>query len=166
MRKSLTHPWINVELGSVDMNGSASSVPQHKPGDVIYCDSGLYVYGSANGAVDEGAVCKFVEGVWDFDEVTTAESGSTETQLGICVTDGGLADNQWGWFWRGLGTEYAYVTDVNADVQLTTHTNAGELSTGGDNVFGLFSAENNASAGLTLVRSGRLICTNTTIAAT
>lgn len=165
-RKCLTHPYINVALKSVDGNGAANSIPQFAPGEKIWCDSGLYIYGSANGAVSEGYLCKFVEGTYDFDTVTTAESASANTPIGVCVASGGLADNQWGWFWRGHGKEYVYVTDVNADVQVTTHTNAGEGSTGGDNVDGLFTNENNASAGLTICRASGALQTNMTIAAT
>lgn len=165
-RKCITHPYINVALGSVDGNGAASSVPQFKPGERALCDSGVYIYGQANGAITEGHLCKFVEGTFDFDSVTTAESGSTNTAIGVCVTSGGLSDNQWGWFWRGQGTDYVYVTDVNADVQVTTHTNAGEGSTGGDNVDGLFTVENNSTAGLTLCRAAGLLQTNMTTSAT
>ena len=165
-RKCITHPYINVALGSVDYNGAASTVPQFKPGERALCDSGVYQYGQANGAITEGFICKFVEGTFDFDTVTTTESGSTNTPLGVCVTSGGLADNQWGWFWRGQGSEYVYVADVNADVQVTTTANAGEGGTGGDNVASLFTNENNGAAGLTLCRATELLSTNPTIAAT
>lgn len=165
-RKCITHPYINVALKSVDGNGAASSVPHYKAGEVALCDSGHYVYGQANGAITEGYVCKAVAGTWDFDTVTTTESGSTNTVIGVCVASGGLADNQWGWFWRGLGQEYVYATDVNADVQLTTSANAGEATTGGDNIDGLFTVENNASVGLTLCRSAVLLSTNFTTSAT
>ena len=152
--------FINVALGS------ASTTPEHKPGDTVVCDSGLYVYGSANGAIDEGAICKFVEGTWDFDEITTAESGSTNTPIGVCVASGGLADNYWGWFWRGQGKESVYVQDIATDTQVTTTTSAGEGGSGGDNIDSLFTNENNASAGLTVCRASRLLSTNFTTAAT
>lgn len=159
-RKPLTAVFINVALGS------SSTTREFGAGDVVQCDSGLYVYGQANGAIAEGYLAKFVEGTYDFDTVTTAESASTQTQLGVCVAAGGLADNYWGWFWRGMGNEEVYVTTTIAvDTQLTTHTSAGQASTGGDNVYGLFTNESSGSGGLTNCRCAGLLSTNFTVAA-
>jgi len=153
--------YTNVALGS------SSTVPEYAPGDTVRCDSGLYVYGSANGAITVGQACKFVEGVYDFDTVTTAESGSTNTQLGICIAADGLADNYWGWFWRGMGTEEALLaTTISADAQLTTTTTPGTLGSGGDNVDGAFAVDASGSGGVVTIRAAGLLQTNMTVAAT
>jgi hypothetical protein len=165
-RKAISQPYVNVSLGSVKASdGTASTVPDYAPGDKINCDSGQYIYMQANGAVVEGYLCKYVEGTYDADTCTTAESGSTATPLGVCVTSGGLVDNQWGWFWRGLGSgEYVYLTTtIAADTQVTTHTVAGQGSTGGDPIHSLFANVSSGSGGLTLCRSSVLLCTNDTI---
>lgn len=157
--------------GSIGINvalGSSGTIPEFGVGDVVTCDSGVYVYGSANGAIDEGALCKYTEGSFDFDEVTTAESGTTNTQCGICVTSGGLADNYYGWFWRGRGYEEAlFGGSINANTQLTTTATAGVVGTGGDNVDGLFTVDQSASGGgLYTVRAAGLLQTNMTVSAT
>ncbi len=161
-RKPLFNTYINVALGS------SSTTPENAaPGDVLLCDSGVYIYGQANGAVAEGYACKYVEGVYDFDTVTTTESGSTNTPLGINVTAGGLADNYWGWFWRGQGSEYAYVKDSASDnAQLLTTTTAGQVgdtTDGVDLIHDLHCVGIAAGAALSLVRSTVLLSTNATI---
>lgn len=159
-RKPLSNIYINVSVGS------SSTVPEYAPGEVVVCDSGTYVYGSANGAIAEGYVCKFVQGVWDFDTVTTSESGATNTQIGVCVASGGLADNYWGWFWRGAGNgEYVYTLVTTIDVQLTTATTAGLAVTSGDTIDGLYPNGSVSSEGLRLCRSSKLLETNFTTAA-
>lgn len=166
-RQALFQPFINVSIPSINPGtGAASTVPDYKAGTVFQADNGLYVYGQSNGATVEGYLAKFVEGTWDFDTVTTAESGSTQTPLGVCVASGGLIDNQWGWWWRGGagGSEYVYLTTtISADTQVTTHTVAGQGSTGGDPIHNLFANASSGSGGLTLCRSGALLETNTTI---
>lgn len=159
-RTPINQVGINVRLGS------AGTTPEYKPGQIIPTAEGnVYIYGQANGAVAEGYGCKYVEGVFDFDPVTTAESGTTPTPIGINVTDGGLADNYWGWFWKGgSGQEYAYVTDIAADVQVTTGAGtAGQLTSGGDTIQNLFTNENNSTAGLTICRASGFFSTNFTI---
>lgn len=155
---------INVTQPSALAAGSTTVyVPDYKLGHQIMCDSGLYVYGQANGAVAEGYLCKYVEGVWDFDTITSTESGSTQTPLGISVASGALADNQFGWFWRGLGQEFGFVTGAIAtDTQLTTTASAGILGAGGDPVHNLFTNALSATA-LCSVRSAALLEVNTTI---
>lgn len=170
MRRALIQPYVNPTLGSVNAGtGAASTVPEYTPGQIWQADSGIYVYGQANGVVAEGYACYYVEGTWDFAPVTTAISGSTNTPIGVCVVAGGLVDNQWGWFWRGGigGTEYVYLTaSISANTQLTTVTpgTAGQVTTGGDPIHNLFNnAASGGSGGLTLCRSTALLETNTTI---
>lgn len=160
-RKPLTSIYVNVALGS------GSTTPEFQPGEAVMCDSGLYIYMQANGAVAEGYAVKYAEGTFDGDTVTTAESGTTQTAIAINVTSGGLADNYWGWFWRGLGKEYAYVKDsAAADAQMHTTTTAGQIgdtTDGTDLIHDLFTVGSAAGAALSLVRSGRLLAVNTTI---
>lgn len=147
--------------------GSASTTPEFGPGDTVMADSGLYIYLQANGTVAEGYAVKYAEGTWDADTITTAESGTTQTAIAINVTSGGLADNYWGWFWRGLGKEYAYVKDsASADTQMMTTTTAGQVgdtTDGTDPIHDLFTVGAAAGAALSLVRSGRLLAVNTTV---
>lgn len=105
---------------------------------------GHYVFAQANGAIALGALVK-ISSAGQADTVTTSESGSTPKILGIAQAL--LADNEWGWFWRGNGsTEALVVTGNAADTALTTHTGAGELSTGGDAIVGgLVTVDGNAT---------------------
>lgn len=159
-----------VNDGTVGINlsvGSASTTPEHKPGATVRADTGNYIYGSANGAVAEGAICKYVEGTFDFDTVTTAESGSTNTLVGVSVASGGLADNYWGWFWVGNGSEEVLLaTTIAADTQVTTTSSAGTGGSGGDNVYSLFTNESSGSGGLTNCRASGRLATNFTTSAT
>jgi hypothetical protein len=106
--------------------------------------TGEYWFVQANGAIAAGAVCKITD-AGQADTVTTSESGSTAKILGIAQA--ALADNEWGWLWRGNGyTEALVVTGNAADTALTTHTGAGELSTGGDTIVGgLVTVDGNAT---------------------
>lgn len=164
-RIALNQVGVNLAAKSSLQGGSTTAYnPEFGIGTQIWADSGLYIYGQANGAITEGHICKFVDGTWDFDSVTTAESGTAFTPLGVCVASGGLADNQHGWFWRGFGKESVYVADVASGVQVTTTGNAGEGGSGGDYVYSLFTNENNAAAGLTSCVATGALSTNFTIA--
>lgn len=164
-RIALNQVGVNFAAGSLPPSiTGALSQPEYALGTQIWADSGLYIYGQANGAIAEGYICKYVEGTFDFDTVDTTESGTTPTNLGVCVTSGGLADNYFGWFWRGCGKESVYVQDVAANVQVTTTGTAGQGGAGGDYIYNLFTNENNAAAGLTSCRASGLLSTNFTIA--
>lgn len=169
MRKAISTAYINVRNASALAAGSSTVyVPDYRLGETVLCDSGLYIYMQANGAVAEGYLCKFVEGTWDADTVTHTEGDTTNLALAICVTDGGLADNQYGWFWRGMGTEYAYVdsTVAAADTQLKLCTTAGRVddsTDGTDIIHDLFNVAVVSAAGLNLVRSTVLLSVNASI---
>lgn len=169
------HPYINVAQPSVLQAGSSTVYqPDFKPGFEIVCDSGKYKYLQANGAVSEGYLCKFIRSgqisaIANFD--ATPMNGTTSaaipTDCCICVTSGGLADNQWGWFWLGQGEEFVYVsTGVASYTQLTAGTSSvlGTLaaSGSGDNVADLICIDSTTSSGsaLRLARSHRLLATN------
>ena len=167
------HPYVNVAEGSRDLGtGAVSTDPQYRPGWEIVCDSGRYKYLKANGAVLEGQIVKYlrsgqIAAIANFDAtpLTTTISGAVPTDCGICVTSGGLTDNQWGWFWLGSGEEYIYLTSgVASYTQLCTWTSAGHLaaSGSGDNVADLVCIDSTTSSGtaLRLARSNRLLATN------
>lgn len=164
-RKVTSAVGVNLTAGALLAAGSTTVyIPEYALGERVIADSGVYQYLQANGTVAEGYICKFVEGTFDADTVTTTESGAVNTPLGVCVTSGGLADNQYGWFWRGDGQDYVYLTtSISADTQLTTGGTAGQATTGGDPIHDLFNTTASTTAGLYLCRSATLLNTNSTI---
>lgn len=165
-RKVTSAVGVNLTAGAPLAAGSTTVyIPEYALGERVVADSGIYQYLQANGAVAEGYAAKFVEGTFDADAVTTAESASANTPLGVCVTSGGLADNQYGWFWRGDGQDYVYLTTtISIDTQLTTGAGtAGQVTTGGDPIHDLFNTVASTTAGLYLCRSATLLNTNSTI---
>lgn len=160
-RRPLHEVHTNLTAGAPLAVGSTTAYqPEYTLGHIVYCDSGVYVYGQANGTVAEGDCCKYVERAYDFDPAATGEGDTELITLGVCVTSGGLADNQHGWFWLGEGSEYVLCEDVAADVQVTLTAAAGTVGAGGEAIDGLVTIENNASAGLTLCRSATRLTTN------
>jgi hypothetical protein len=131
-------------LGALTSKVYAENAQGHKTLERHDDDAGHYWFAQANGAVALGALVK-ISAVGQADTVTTSESGSTAKILGIAQA--ALADNEWGWFWRGNGyTEALVVTGNAADTALTTHTGAGEMSTGGDAIVGgLVTVDGNAT---------------------
>lgn len=158
---------VNSAIGINLSAGSSSTVPEFTPGETVRADSGIYMYGQANGAVTEGYICKYVEGTYDFDTVTHTEGDSVNYSLGVNVTAGGLADNYWGWFWRGQGSEYVYVKDsASADVNMLLTTTAGMVgdnTDGTDVIHDLFTNATVSAAGLALCRSTVLLSVNASI---
>lgn len=169
-RISYNHPYINLTFGSVDRaTGVATSQPEHKPGFELRADSGAYRYLQAVSAVSEGYACKVIRSGYATSNygatpIDTTLSGAGPTDVGVCVTSGGLAAKQWGWFWLGEGEEYVYLTSAITSLagNLTTWTSAGQVAaTGsGDNIADLVAIDSNTSSGLRLCRSVRLISTN------
>lgn len=164
-RKVTSAVGVNLAAGAPLAAGSTTVyIPEYALGERVVADSGIYQYLQANGAVAEGYACKFVEGTFDADPVDTTESGTTNTPLGVCVTSGGLSDNQYGWFWRGDGQDYVYLTSsITINTQLTTGGTAGQVTTGGDPIHDLFNTVASTTAGLYLCRSATLLNTNSTI---
>lgn len=167
-RQCITHPYISVgAVGSV-LGTDGSYIPNYKPGQVVICDSGEYVYGSANGAVAENYLCKYVEGVWDFDTITHTEGDTAHCLLGVCVASGGLADNQWGWFWLGKGSELVYIKSsvASADTQLLLCTTAGQVddsTDGTDVIHDLFNVAAAAGTAAALCYSSVRLSVNASI---
>lgn len=177
MRISFNHPYINVTQGATDKGtGVATSVPEYKPGMAITCDSGVYRYLQAVSATSTGHACKLIlsgaaTSNYSATRLTTALSGIEPTDVGVVVTEGGLAAGQWGWFWHGEGEEYVRLASVANSYQtsviggqayLTSWTTAGEVAAlgSGDIIDGLVAIDSNTSSGLRLCRSGRLLKTN------
>lgn len=154
-------------IGKPALNADGGYTPEFALGTEVKADSGLYKYLQANGTVAEGYAVKYLPGTNDGDTVTTAESGTTNTDIAICVASGGLADNQQGWFWVGEGYEYAYIKDSASDAaQLLTTTTAGQVgdtTDGVDLIHDLFCLGAAAGAALSLVRSSVRLTTNATI---
>jgi hypothetical protein len=144
--------YINLEL--VDTS------PTQELGSGVWADSGRYEYFQASGAVAEGAACILTYADGQAAEMDTTGSGSTPKVVGVAVE--ALADNEYGWFWRGAGYDTALVvTGVSAGDALTTTATAGVLGSGGDTVIGAISAANSSgSTALTAVRATSLLGTN------
>lgn len=173
------HPYVNLTQGSVDPGtGAATSQPQYKPGWEVRADSGVYRYLQATSATSEGYGVIFSRaGVatsnYSATNMTTSLSGSLPSDVGACVTAGGLAAKQWGWFWLGDGEDYCYMNAVcgggYAGGNVCTFTTAGHFAAtsaltqfSGDTIADLMVIDSNTSSGLRLCRSTRLLQTNFT----
>lgn len=121
-------------------------------GDFTVLDSGFYRYAQADGAIDAGAACRIVqesETDCQAKEIDTTLSGSIPTAVGIAQA--ALADNYYGWFWRGCGyTEALVATGVAANAALTTTATAGELGAGGDAIATMRCVDANSSGSTAL----------------
>lgn len=168
-RISFNHPYVNLAQGAALQAGSTTVYqPDYRPGFEVKCDSGVYRYLKPSGAIAEGYAAKIYRSglttsLYTATAINTTTSGAVPTDVGICVTSGGLVDGQYGWFWLGEGEDYAYLTStITSYTQLTTWTSAGQLaaSGSGDNVCDLIAIDSNTSSGLRLCRSVRLLATN------
>lgn len=91
--------------------------------------------------------------------MNTTDSGSLGQDIGVACA--ALADNEYGWFWRGPGTWEALVTDsVAANTQLTTTASDGIAGTGGDTIQGLRNLELGVTATLVDVFAAVEMTTN------
>lgn len=143
---------MGARIFGVDVSAAATATQKFGLGDHTEIDSGVYVYAQADGAVDAGAACRIVqESAKDCQakEIDTTLSGSIPTAVGIAQV--ALADNYYGWFWRGRGyTEALVATGVSANAALTTTATAGELGAGGDAVATLRCVDANSSGSTAL----------------
>lgn len=91
--------------------------------------------------------------------MNTTDSGSLGQKIGIAVAT--LADNEYGWFFRGLGEFEALVTNgVAANTQLTTTATDGEAGTGGDTIQGLRNVDPGVTSTRVTVFAASLMSTN------
>lgn len=177
-RIAYNHPYINVTQKSVLQLGSSTAyVPDVKPGTEIRCDSGVYRYLQADGAVPVGYLCRIMTGGaansnYDANLIDTTQSGTAPHSLGICVAEGGLVDNQYGWFWLGDGEEYCAVASgvTSLTVPLCTWTTSGLIggAGSGDLIWNLVAVDSSTSSGtsLRLCRSNTLLKVNQVVAGT
>lgn len=169
-RISFNHPYINVELPSVDLaTGVNNSTPQYKPGMEIRCDSGVYRYLQATTGTSAGHMCKVIlnghlTSNYNATTVLTADSGTVQTDLGVCVSPSGMVANQWGWFWLGEGEEKVYLASALESTSGVgaTWTTRGEVANArsGDVIMQLAAIDSNTSSGLRLCRSATRLHTN------
>lgn len=177
-RISYNHPYINVAQKSVLAAGSTTVYqPDVKLGTEIRCDSGVYRYLQADGAIPVGYLVRFFPGGtatsnYDANLIDTTLSGTAPHALGICVAEGGLVDNQQGWFWLGDGEEYCALASgvTSLTVPLCTWTTSGLIggAGSGDLIWNLVAVDSSTSSGtsLRLCRSNTLLKTNQVVAGT
>lgn len=172
-RIAYNHPYINVAQKSVLAAGSTTVYqPDFKLGTQIQCDSGVYKYLQADGAVAEGYLVRWYPSNFDANIIDTTASGTAPTNCGICVASGGLADNQQGWFWLGDGEEYCALASgvTSLTVPLCTWTTSGLIggAGSGDLIWNLVAVDSSTSSGtsLRLCRSNTLLKTNQVVAGT
>jgi hypothetical protein len=109
---------------------------------------GEFVFAQAGEALDAGALC-IVAHDGQATECDTTASGSTRKRLGIAQV--ALANDEYGWFWRGRGKTEALVADsVAAGAALTTTATDGVLGAGGDAIASLVAVDANASGDVAL----------------
>ena len=112
--------------------------PMHTLGQRLQDDvGGEYVYGQANGALVDAALCKITQ-AGQVDAITTAEA---DDWLGgpLCGSLQAVADNKYAWF-RTYGWGHVLIdNDVAAGKQLYTTTDAGKVddATSGGPINGL-----------------------------
>lgn len=61
---------------------------------------GEWIFAQADGAIDQYAFC-LILGTGQASELTTTNAGSSTVMVGVPQV--ALADNEYGWFWRGCG---------------------------------------------------------------
>jgi len=178
MRISFNHPYINLTLGSRDkFTGAVTSIPEHKPGFELKADSGVYRYLQATSATSEGYGARFIRSGF-----LTSNFGATPlltadvtlpVDVGAVVTAGGLAANQWGWYWLGEGEDFLYMASTcqggMAGGNVGAFTSAGQFfatstlaQASGKIIADVMVADSNTSSGLRLCRASRLMVANFT----
>lgn len=108
-----------------------NATPKHNVGDVHFDEKGRrYVYGSANGATDAGALCAYVPGTFDFTEKATTGGTPGTNWFTVGWACAAMTDNYYGWYFTGGGDFEALVENsfAAADLIYTTST-AGVIGT-------------------------------------
>lgn len=104
---------------------------------------GAYVYAQATEAINVGDSC-ILSVAGQASLADTTESGAVGNFVGVAQAT--LADDEYGWFWRGCGvTEGTVETGTTAGQVLTTTGTGGTLGTGGDRVASAFAVDANAT---------------------
>lgn len=154
MARIVTDGRAYINLSQVDTSA------QYQLGMKVQADSGIYLYGQANGAIDEGAAVSF--------EVTSsdcqlAELSTGSTGLSVGVACEALADNEHGWIWVGGAGGYENVllaAGVSDNAALKATASAGVLDGGGGTaVVGAYAAAASGAGGLTACRSTTVLYT-------
>lgn len=118
---------------------------------------GIYQYAKAEGAITAGWAA-IIDENGDATAATTTLSGSLPCAIGIaCAT---LADEEYGWFWRGCGTFEAVVANGVTAGALTTTASAGILGTGGDSVAGARNVDTGVTDTRVTIFASQLMATN------
>lgn len=154
MARIVTDSKAYINLSQVD------TVAQYQLGLKVQADSGQYIYGQANGAIDEGAAVSF--------EVTSSDCQLAELSTGTAGLSVGaaceaLADNEYGWAWVGGAGGYDNIlvaAGVSDNTALKATASAGELDGGGGTaVVGAYTAAASGAGGLTACRSTTILRT-------
>jgi hypothetical protein len=136
------------------------SVELKPTGTVAGENCGVYVFAQAGEAIAKGDLCHITY-AGQATMLDSTASGSTRKRCGIAQV--ALANDEYGWFWRGEGTTEARLADsIAAGAALTTTATDGVLGAGGDAVASLLAVDANASGGVALrtVEADILISTN------
>lgn len=121
---------------------------------------GMYEFAQAAGVVGI-AQAVIITSLGQAAEVTSTTSGATSKAIGVCLAAAGLADDEYGWFWRGCGAcEIDVATTIAADAALTTTATAGVLGAGGDVVQSLLTTESSGSGSITDCYAADILTTN------
>lgn len=104
---------------------------------------GAYQYAQAGEAINVGDACVLTP-LGQATMVDTTASGAVGNIIGIAQAT--LANDEYGWFWRGCGvTEATVETGTTSGLVLTTTGTDGTLGTGGDRVVSAFAVDANAT---------------------
>lgn len=115
---------------------------------------GEWIFAQASGALTQYALCKIDE-TGQATELDTTGSGSEPTMVGVPQV--ALADNEYGWFFRGngggdgKGIKMLVQTGVSAGAILTTTATAGEAGAGGDAIANVTNVDGNATGSVLAV---------------
>lgn len=147
-------------LSSTDYGVSQFS---YKLGTPYRNSEGLFEFVKADALLAAGDLVK-VDNDGTVEALTTAISGSEPTSVGVAMS--AIPLNGYGWVWRGDGKLASGPAGVNAaaatsaDIVVTTHTVAGQVSTGGDTIVGLTLTAASGAGGITACFASTLLRTN------
>jgi hypothetical protein len=148
--------FLNDGVAGKDLT-AVSTDASETVGALFTGSDGVYQYAKAEGAITAGWAA-IIDENGDATAATTTLSGSLPCAIGIaCAT---LADEEYGWFWRGCGVFEAIVTNGAAAGALTTTASDGILGTGGDAVSGARNVDAGVTATRVTIFASTLMATN------